>query len=215
MLISLHRRLPLYYINKSDLKFNLAGNLLITLLLAVGKQNKLKYFYLTATALANKIVALIFLYTQKHKVGFPVLACDEDKPLDMLWLVDMDPKSCLISHAGFWSLFLFRVSENKARNLGLNPSSPEGRGAVISPLPFFFFSVVRFCVLSPENHSLSQSEPPSIITPLFPGSSRADRQSLFPAKTIANGDVRSFIKLGVIIHMYKMALCWQNQSPGR
>lgn len=143
MLISLHRRLPLYYINKSDLKFNLAGNLLITLLLAVGKQNKLKYFYLTATALANKIVALIFLYTQKHKVGFPVLACDEDKPLDMLWLVDMDPKSCLISHAGFWSLFLFRVSENKARNLGLNPSSPEGRGAVISPLPFFFFFFCR------------------------------------------------------------------------
>lgn len=143
MLISLHRRLPLYYINKSDLKFNLAGNLLTTLLLAVGKQNKLKYFYLTATALANKIVALIFLYTQKHKVGFPVLACDEDKPLDKLWLVDMDPKSYLISRAGFWSLFLFRVSENKARNLGLNPSPAEGRGAVISPLPFFFFFFCR------------------------------------------------------------------------
>lgn len=182
-------------------------------MLAVGKQNALKYFYLTATALANKIVALIFLYTQKHKVGFLVLACDEDKSLDMLWLVDVDPKSYLMSHAGFWNPFLFRVGENKARNTGVNPSPAEGRGAVISPLPFFF--VLRFCVLSPESHSLSQSEPPSIITPLFPGSSRADRQGLFPAKTIANGDVRSFIKLGVIIRMYKMALCWQNQSLGR
>lgn len=64
--------------NSSDLKFNLAGNLPITLLLAVGRQNELKYFYLTAAALADKIVALIFLYTQKPKVGFPVLACDED-----------------------------------------------------------------------------------------------------------------------------------------
>lgn len=82
MLISLYRRLLLYYINNSE--FNLAGNLSITLLLAVGKQNELKYLYLTATALTNKIVALFFLYTQKHKVGFPVLACDEDKPLDML-----------------------------------------------------------------------------------------------------------------------------------
>lgn len=64
--------------NSSDLKFNLAGNLPITLLLAVGRQNELKYFYLTATALADKIVALIFLYTQKPKVEFPVLVCDED-----------------------------------------------------------------------------------------------------------------------------------------
>lgn len=86
MLISFHRRLPLCttQINNPGLKFNLAGNLLITLLLAFGKQNELKYFYLTARALANRIVALISLYTQKHKVGFPVLACDQDKPLDML-----------------------------------------------------------------------------------------------------------------------------------
>lgn len=139
MLVSFHRRLPLCttQINNPGLKFNLAGNLLITLLLAFGKQNELKYFYLTARALANRIVALISLYTQKHKVGFPVLACDQDKPLDMLWLVDMDPKSHLISHAVFWNLFLFRISENEARNLGLNSSPAESCGAVISPLPSF------------------------------------------------------------------------------
>lgn len=56
--------------NNSDLKFNLAGNLPITLLLAVGKQNYLKYFYLTATVLANKIVALVFLCTQNPTGGF-------------------------------------------------------------------------------------------------------------------------------------------------
>lgn len=64
--------------NNSDLKFNLVGNLPIIPLLAVQNQNELKYFYLTATALANKIVALIFLYAQKPEVGFPVLACDGD-----------------------------------------------------------------------------------------------------------------------------------------
>lgn len=164
--------------------------------------------------LGNEIVALVFFCVHKSpRVGFPVLACDED----MLWLVDMDPKSYLISHAGFWNLFLFRISENKAKKLGLNLSLVEGCGSVISPLQvwfYFFFYVLQFCVPSPENHSLSQSEPPSTITPLFPGSSRADRQGLSAAKTIANGDVRSFIKLGVIIHMYKMALCCQNQSLG-
>lgn len=97
--------------------------------------------------------------------------------------------------------------------MGLNPSLAESRGAVISPLQLFFFFVLQFCVLSPENHGLSQSEPPTIITPLFPGSSRADRQGFFAAKTIANGDVRSFIKLGVIIHMYKMALLSESE-PG-
>lgn len=165
-----------------------------------------------ATALTNRIIALFFLYAQKHKVGFPMLACDEDKPLDVLWLVDMHPKSYLISHAGFWNVFLFRVSENKVRDLGLSPALK--RAVVLCFHPFLFF-FLQFCILSAENHSLSQNEPPSIITSLFPGSSRAERQGLFAAKTIANGDVRSFIKLGVIIHMYKMVLCWQNQSPGR
>jgi len=48
----------------------LAGNLPVTLLLAIGKQNQLKYFYLTATALANKIIALIFSLYTKTQGGF-------------------------------------------------------------------------------------------------------------------------------------------------
>lgn len=134
----------------------------------MGKQNELKYFYLTATALANKIVALIFLYTQKPKVGFAVLTCDEGcRHVVTGW---HGPQSYLISHTGFSNPFLFRIGENKARKLGLNFSLVEGCGAEIAPLQFFFFFffVLPFCVPSPENHSLSQSEPPSIITPLFP-----------------------------------------------
>lgn len=78
----------------------------------------------------------------------------------------------------------------------------------------FLFPFALVTVLLPAHRSLSQSAPPGIISPVLPGSSGADRQSLTPAKTIANGDVKSFIKLGVIICMYKMALCWQDQSPG-
>lgn len=102
LLISLHGGfLCTTQLNNSELKFSLAGNLLVTLLLAVGKQKQLKYFYLTAPALANKIITLILFCTQKHNVGFAVLACDEDKPLGKLGLASIpDRTPSPILHAG-------------------------------------------------------------------------------------------------------------------
>lgn len=132
--------------NSSDLKFNLAGNLPITLLLAVGRQNELKYFYLTAAALADKIVALIFLYTQKPKVGFPVLACDEDcRRVVTSW---HGPQ--VLADLTRWFLKSLSVQScwEQGRKLGLNPSLAESCGTVISPLQLFFFCLAILCPIT-------------------------------------------------------------------
>lgn len=54
-------------------------------MLVVGKQKLI----LTAPALANKIITVISFYTQKHKVGFLVLACDVGKSVYKLGLVNI------------------------------------------------------------------------------------------------------------------------------